>query len=163
MGTTLDSRIATGVTSAHRTISGFSGAFVGHCFGWFRSWHCRVRLRFILLRFLCAFGWLGPPDWFRRRFHVLRDPQQCHWKRPTIGKRIMKIEVTNKFGEHIPLGQSLLRNTILGVPFFLNGILAPPSLVHVPSWLCDWIHRLRNWWSYHLPLYFQSSYSPELA
>jgi uncharacterized RDD family membrane protein YckC len=53
-------------------------------------------------------------------------------KGQTMGKRIMKIEVTNKLGEHITLGQSLLRNTILGVPFFLNGILAPASLFMSP-------------------------------
>jgi hypothetical protein len=44
----------------------------------------------------------------------------------------MKIEVTNKFGEHITLGQSLLRNTILGTPFFLNGAMLPPSTLMSP-------------------------------
>jgi uncharacterized RDD family membrane protein YckC len=53
-------------------------------------------------------------------------------KGQTIGKRIMKIEVTDKSGEHIALGRSLLRNTILGVPFFLNGVLLPPSVVMSP-------------------------------
>jgi uncharacterized RDD family membrane protein YckC len=50
----------------------------------------------------------------------------------TIGKRAMKIEVVDRAGHHISLGRSLLRYTVLGVPFFLNGILLPPSVMMSP-------------------------------
>lgn len=36
----------------------------------------------------------------------------------TIGKRIMKIEVTDESGRNVTLGRSFLRNTILAAPFF---------------------------------------------
>jgi uncharacterized RDD family membrane protein YckC len=50
----------------------------------------------------------------------------------TLGKRIMKIEVVNGSGDSIPLGRSLLRFTILGIPFFLNGAPVPPDLARSP-------------------------------
>jgi len=53
-------------------------------------------------------------------------------KGQTIGKRIMKIECVNRNGEHISLVRSLIRYTILSVPFFLNGLLIPPSVVQSP-------------------------------
>jgi uncharacterized RDD family membrane protein YckC len=51
-------------------------------------------------------------------------------KGKTVGKRIMGIEVVDSSGEYIPMGRSLVRYVILGVPFFLNGI--PVGVVHSP-------------------------------
>ncbi len=39
----------------------------------------------------------------------------------TLGKRLLKVRVVGKDGALLSLPQSLLRYTILGVPFFLNG------------------------------------------
>jgi uncharacterized RDD family membrane protein YckC len=50
----------------------------------------------------------------------------------TIGKRIVKVEVVNRHGEHISLRLSVLRYAILAVPFFLNGAIIPPSLIASP-------------------------------
>ncbi|OPY76998.1 MAG: RDD family protein [Syntrophorhabdus sp. PtaU1.Bin058] len=50
----------------------------------------------------------------------------------TIGKRIVKIEVVNGNGEHISLGRSSLRYSILAVPFFLNAAMIPPALLTGP-------------------------------
>jgi len=54
----------------------------------------------------------------------------------TIGKKIMKIEVVDRSGEHISLVRSLIRYTILSAPFFLNGLLIPPSVVQSPIGYC---------------------------
>ena len=53
-------------------------------------------------------------------------------KGQTIGKRLMKIEVVNRSGQHISLTRSLLRYVILGLPFFLNGVLIPPRVMMSP-------------------------------
>lgn len=53
-------------------------------------------------------------------------------KGQTVGKRLMKIEVVDRSGRHIPLARSLLRYTILGTPFFLNGVMIPPSVMMSP-------------------------------
>ncbi len=53
-------------------------------------------------------------------------------KGQTIGKRIMKIEVVNRSGNHITLGRSFLRYAVLGTPFFLNGALIPPNVFMSP-------------------------------
>lgn len=53
-------------------------------------------------------------------------------KGQTVGKRLMKIEVVDRAGRHISLARSLLRYTILGTPFFLNGVLIPPSVMMSP-------------------------------
>jgi uncharacterized RDD family membrane protein YckC len=45
----------------------------------------------------------------------------------TVGKRIMGIEVVDATGGHISVGCSLLRYTILGLPFFLNGAAIPSA------------------------------------
>ncbi|HEY1791419.1 MAG TPA: RDD family protein [Opitutaceae bacterium] len=45
----------------------------------------------------------------------------------TLGKRIMRIEVVDRAGRHIPLARSALRYVILGAPFFLNGALIEPA------------------------------------
>ena len=50
-------------------------------------------------------------------------------KGQTVGKRLMKIEVVDRIGQHIPLGSSLLRCIILTTPFFLNGALIPPKVM----------------------------------
>jgi uncharacterized RDD family membrane protein YckC len=50
----------------------------------------------------------------------------------TVGKRVMKIEVVDRAGQHIALGWSLLRYVILGTPFFLNFALIPPSVMMSP-------------------------------
>lgn len=53
-------------------------------------------------------------------------------KGQTIGKRIVKIEVINRKGENISPLLSVLRYTILAVPFFLNGAIIPPSIIASP-------------------------------
>lgn len=45
----------------------------------------------------------------------------------TLGKRLTGIKVVNQNGQFIGLNRSLLRYTILSMPFFLNGALIPPS------------------------------------
>ena len=50
-------------------------------------------------------------------------------KGQTIGKRIMKIEVVDRLGEHISINHSFVRYVILSLPFFLNGLLIPSSVV----------------------------------
>ena len=121
METTLDSKIEMGMPPAHRTISGFwrrllaivldglilgivgfvSGLFFFDFYARLGSWGRMIGFGVDSIYFGVLNSGIG--------------------KGQTVGKRIMKIEVTNKFGEHITLGQSLLRNTILGAPFFLNG------------------------------------------
>ena len=44
-------------------------------------------------------------------------------KGQTLGKRIMKIEVVDRYRNYLSVGRSFLRYTVLGVPFFLNGAL----------------------------------------
>ena len=51
----------------------------------------------------------------------------------TVGKRIMKIEVVDKFGRHIGIGRSFARYAVLGIPFFLNGAPLPTDLLS--SWV----------------------------
>lgn len=53
-------------------------------------------------------------------------------KGQTIGKRIMKIVVVDRAGSHISLALSLVRYTVLGIPFFLNGAMIPPSVMISP-------------------------------
>ena len=53
-------------------------------------------------------------------------------KGQTIGKRIMKIEVVDKSGDHISPFRSFIRYTVIGVPFFLNGALIPLDLAVAP-------------------------------
>ncbi len=48
-------------------------------------------------------------------------------KGQSIGKKITKICVVGYTGEYIPFRTSLLRTTILTLPFFLTGIMLPPS------------------------------------
>ena len=132
MGTILDSRIATGVTSAHRTISGFWGRLLAIVLDGFVLGIVGFVSGLFFFDFYARLGGWGRLIGFGADSMYFGILNSAIGKGQTIGKRIMKIEVTNKFGEHIPLGQSLLRNTILGVPFFLNGILAPPSLVMSP-------------------------------
>ncbi len=47
----------------------------------------------------------------------------------TIGKRLLKIRVVDKETKTIPFSKSVLRFTILWVPYFLNGALLPPSVL----------------------------------
>jgi len=53
-------------------------------------------------------------------------------KGQTLGKKIMKIEVVERNGRHISLVPSLIRYAILSAPFFLNGLIIPPSVVQSP-------------------------------
>ena len=132
METTLDSRIEMGVPPAHRTLSGFWRRLLAIVLDGLILGIVGFVSGFFFFDFYARLGGWGRLIGFgvdSMYFGVLNS---AIGKGQTIGKRIMKIEVTNKFGEHITLGQSLLRNTILGVPFFLNGILAPPSLVMSP-------------------------------
>ncbi|MFI5460794.1 MAG: RDD family protein [Isosphaerales bacterium] len=50
----------------------------------------------------------------------------------TIGKRIMKIQVVDRSGHSISPGRSFLRDAVLGAPFFLNGLVIPPSATMSP-------------------------------
>jgi uncharacterized RDD family membrane protein YckC len=45
----------------------------------------------------------------------------------TIGKRVMEIQVIDRSGHPISPGRSFPRYAVLGTPFFLNGLLIPPS------------------------------------
>lgn len=47
----------------------------------------------------------------------------------TLGKRLTKIRVVSRSGEPLPLGRSLARFVVLGVPFFLNGAPVPAHLL----------------------------------
>ena len=53
-------------------------------------------------------------------------------KGQTPGKKMMKIHVIDHSGNYISLAKSLLRYTILGLPFFLNGVLIPNSVIFSP-------------------------------
>jgi len=53
-------------------------------------------------------------------------------KGQTIGKRITKIEVVSQPGEHISVNRSLIRYVLLGLPFFLNGVIMPSSVATSP-------------------------------
>lgn len=53
-------------------------------------------------------------------------------KGQSIGKRITKIRVIDEDGECISLNRSLLRSTVLELPFFLNGIMLAPSILMSP-------------------------------
>ena len=50
----------------------------------------------------------------------------------TIGKRIMKIKVVDRSSHCISPGRSFLRFAVLGAPFFLNNLIAPPSVLTSP-------------------------------
>jgi uncharacterized RDD family membrane protein YckC len=53
-------------------------------------------------------------------------------KGKTIGKRIMKIEVVDRAGNHLSVGRSFLRYAILGAPMFLNYAMIPPDVLLSP-------------------------------
>ncbi len=53
-------------------------------------------------------------------------------KGQTVGKRLMTIEVVDRFGQHILLARSLVRSVVLATPFFLNGALIPPGVMMSP-------------------------------
>jgi len=53
-------------------------------------------------------------------------------KGQTIGKRIMKIEVVDRAGNHLSVGRSFLRYIVLGIPFFLNGALISSDVMISP-------------------------------
>lgn len=48
-------------------------------------------------------------------------------KGQSIGKRLLHIKVVNQAGEYISPAESFGRSLIMGLPFFLNGIMLPPS------------------------------------
>jgi uncharacterized RDD family membrane protein YckC len=54
-------------------------------------------------------------------------------KGQTLGKKMMKIHVVDRSGNHISLSKSFLRYAILGIPFFLNGALIPNSVIFSPG------------------------------
>ncbi len=56
-------------------------------------------------------------------------------KGQTLGKRLMKIEVVDHSGKSIALSRSILRYTVLGIPYFLNGATTPPDSVTSPFWM----------------------------
>lgn len=45
----------------------------------------------------------------------------------SLGKRALNIEVVDRDGAHIGFGRSCLRYTVLGTPFFLNGVVSDPG------------------------------------
>lgn len=53
-------------------------------------------------------------------------------KGQTVGKRIMKIKVVRRHGHCITVTRSFLRYSVLGVPYFLNGAMIPPSILTTP-------------------------------
>jgi uncharacterized RDD family membrane protein YckC len=132
METTLDSRIEIGAPLAHRAISGFWRRLLAIVLDGFILGIVGFVSGLFFFDFYARSGGWGRLIGFGFDSIYFGILNSAIGKGQTIGKRIMKIEVTNKLGEHITLGQSLLRNTILGVPFFLNGILAPASLFMSP-------------------------------
>lgn len=48
----------------------------------------------------------------------------------TIGKRILKIQVVDKYGELLNLPKSTLRYFVIGIPYFLNGAMVPESFLY---------------------------------
>jgi uncharacterized RDD family membrane protein YckC len=48
----------------------------------------------------------------------------------TIGKRALKIQVVDKTGELLDLPKSILRYSIIGIPYFLNGATIPESFLY---------------------------------
>ena len=53
-------------------------------------------------------------------------------KGQTLGKRLMKVEVVDREGNHLSIGRSLLRYSIFGLPYFLNGAIMPGSVALSP-------------------------------
>jgi uncharacterized RDD family membrane protein YckC len=53
-------------------------------------------------------------------------------KGQTVGKRIMKIKVVGRDGQFISVARSFLRYSVLGLPYFLNGAMIPPSILMKP-------------------------------
>lgn len=120
------------VDSPHRTISGFwrrlaalilDGLLLG-----LAGFVCGLFM-FDPLAQLCGWGRLVGFFIALVYFGILNS---AVGKGQTVGKRLMKIEVVDRSGQHISLARSLLRYTILGIPFFLNGILIPPSVMMSP-------------------------------
>lgn len=50
----------------------------------------------------------------------------------TLGKKIFKIQVVGANGQTISLPKSLLRYTVLGLPFFFNGAPISPDIIQQP-------------------------------
>jgi len=50
----------------------------------------------------------------------------------TLGKKWLKLKVVNLDGSHLSLGKSAVRFTILGIPYFLNGISLPAGKWEIP-------------------------------
>ena len=63
-------------------------------------------------------------------------------KGQTIGKRLMDIQVVDRSDQYISLSRSLLRYTILGLPFFLGGSLIPPSVIVSPNMITSPINNI---------------------
>jgi len=163
MGTILDSRIATGVTSTHRTISGFWGRLLAIVLDGFVLGIVGFVSGLFFFDFYARLGGWGRLIGFGADSMYFGILNSGIGKGQTIGKRIMKIEVYKQIRRtHPPRPISSPQHDSRSA-IFSQWNTCPSEPCHVPSWLCDWIHRLRNWWSYHLPLYFQSSYSPKLA
>jgi uncharacterized RDD family membrane protein YckC len=55
-----------------------------------------------------------------------------HGRGQTLGKRAMGIRVADRAGEPIALRRSCVRFAVLFLPFFLNGLLLPPSVALGP-------------------------------
>jgi hypothetical protein len=52
----------------------------------------------------------------------------------TLGKRLMKIHVVDTDGQHISPSKSFLRYSVLTIPFYLNGVIVPPSVTTSLFW-----------------------------
>ena len=50
----------------------------------------------------------------------------------TLGKRLLKVRVVGVGGAPLPVPRSLLRTTVLAVPWFLNGAPFPADLLGAP-------------------------------
>lgn len=58
----------------------------------------------------------------------------------TLGKRVMRIHVIDKSGQHIPVGKAAARYAVLAAPVFLNGLAVPVTAVPtVLSYLISFI------------------------
>jgi tetratricopeptide (TPR) repeat protein/uncharacterized RDD family membrane protein YckC len=83
-----------------------------HAWGYLGVWEC-------LLGFATAWLYFG---WWNSSWGGGQTP----------GKGIMKIEVVDQAGNHIPPGRSFLRFAILGAPWFLSRVPIPFSMMMTP-------------------------------
>jgi len=117
---------------AHRTISGFWRRLLALFLDSLVLGLFGLALGFSLFDFFAGLGGWGRLIGFVIALVYFGVLNSALGRGKTIGKRIMKIEVVDSIGNHLSPARSILRYTILGVPFFLNGAFIPPSILNTP-------------------------------